>query len=143
MPVDFLRAGQAAVRRRTRALSRVIAVDFFKAGQAANALKCALAFAASVAAVIGLPASARATIQFILEVARSGDAAVEVNGARARGVERRRVGRPSGTQRQKPRGRLSGKASRASSSERSSTQASRRRATSSSERPGGRRCARR
>ena len=141
MPVDSLRAGQAAVRRRARALSRVIAVDFFKAGQAANALKCALAFAVSVAAVIGLPASAQATIQFILEVGRSGDTAVEVNGAR--GVERRRVGRPSGTQSPKPRGRLSGKASRASSSERSSTQASRASSTSSSERPGGRRCARR
>ena len=51
------------VRQRTRALSRALAVDFFRAGEAADALNRALAFATSAATVMGLSANGEAARQ--------------------------------------------------------------------------------
>jgi hypothetical protein len=62
-PIVAFDAALETVRRSTRALSRALAVDFPGVGQAADALKDALAFAASIADVTSLPASGEAKRQ--------------------------------------------------------------------------------
>jgi hypothetical protein len=52
------------VREKTRALSRALAVDFFGAREAADALSCALVFAMRAAAVMRLSAYCEAARQF-------------------------------------------------------------------------------